>query len=547
MTPPSPPETSPPETEPPVSALATALLATDDLRKNYGGVKALQGASLEVHAGEVHALLGENGTGKSTMMRILAGVERADSGTVALAGKTRDFRSAAEAREAGISIVFQELSLFPDLDVLANLFMGREPRRLGRVDRRAMRRRAEPIVAKLGLNFSLSAKVADLSLAERQLVEISKALLSRASLLILDEPNSALNAAESARLFSLIRELKADGTALIYISHRLEEVFALADRISVMRGGRLVLTDTCANLTISSVVEAMLGRKESIAAGRGKQRSPSDRAITLRLDNVTAGDHLHEVSLEFGKGEVVGLVGLEGAGQQDVLRTVFGDLRPDTGSMTLADGTWAPAHPRAAARAGVAFVPADRTQAGLMMNRSIGDNIAQVRMAIDAKPFFRQGDLHERAQRRVDELRIKTNSTHLPANSLSGGNQQKIVLAKWLEVNPRVLLLDDPTRGVDVGGKAEIYELISALARSGVTVLFNSTEFIEYQAVCDRIVVFQAGRVKQEIDPATATEHVLAEAVNTTHFGPHQSTVPSSATSGSVHATDIQESSYEIA
>ena len=516
----------------------TALLTTDNLRKNYGGVKALQGASFEVNVGEVHALLGENGTGKSTMMRILAGVERADSGTVALADKTRDFRSAAEAREAGISIVFQELSLFPDLDVLANLFMGREPRRLGRVDRRAMRRRAEPIVAKLGLTFPLTAKVGSLSLAERQLVEISKALLSKAALLILDEPNSALNATESARLFRLIRELKADGTALIYISHRLEEVFALADRISVMRGGRVVLTDTCSNLTIASVVEAMLGRKEGQTVARVEQRRSSDHTATLRLRNVSVGDKLREVSLDCGHGEVVGLVGLEGAGQQDVLRTVFGDLRPDTGSMTLEDKAWAPANPRAAARGGVAFVPADRTQAGLMMGRSIGDNIAQVRMAVNAKPFFRQHDLHERAQRRVSELRIKTNSTHLPANSLSGGNQQKIVLAKWLEVNPRVLLLDDPTRGVDVGGKAEIYELIIGLARSGVTVLFNSTEFIEYQAVCDRIVVFQSGRVKQEIDPATATEHVLAQAVNTTevHRRPHILT--SSNTSAFVHATE---------
>lgn len=527
--------------------MTAPLLATKELFKNYGGVKALRGASIEVNSGEVHALLGENGTGKSTMMRILAGVERADSGTVRLAGETKEFRSAAEAREAGISIVFQELSLFPDLDVLANLFMGREPRRLGRVDRRAMRRRALPVVQKLGLNFALSTKVADLSLAERQLVEISKALLSKASLLILDEPNSALNATESTRLFSLIRELKADGTALIYISHRLEEVFSLADRISVMRGGQVVLTDTCANLSIPSVVEAMLGRKESIAAALGEARTHVEGPTALRLENVGVGDRLHDISIDFGKGEVVGLVGLEGAGQQDVLRTVFGDLRPDAGRMTLDDLMWAPANPRAAARAGVAFVPADRTQAGLMMHRSIGDNIAQVRMAISGKPFFRQAELHERAQRRVDGLRIKTNSTHLPANSLSGGNQQKIVLAKWLEVNPRVLLLDDPTRGVDVGGKAEIYELIIELARTGVTVLFNSTEFIEYQAVCDRIVVFQSGRVKQEMDAANATEHVLAEAVNTGHIAQPRPITARSKKPGPVREIDIQESSYEIA
>ncbi len=525
--------------------MTAPFLRTDDLAKNYGGVKALQGASIDVRAGEVHALLGENGTGKSTMMRILAGVEQADSGSVEIDGAKVDFRSAAEARAAGISIVFQELSLFPDLDVLSNLFMGRQPTRFGRVDRRAMRRRAAPIVSKLGLAFSLNAKVAGLSLAERQLVEIAKALLSDAKLLILDEPNSALNATESTRLFSLIRELRADGTALIYISHRLEEVFALADRISVMRGGQVVVTDTTANLSISSVVEAMLGRRANTAAAYQRPDSVVSEAKTLCLENVTVAGRLHDVSIDCGKGEVVGLVGLEGAGQQDVLRAVFGDVRLKSGQMTVDHQPWAPSNPRAAVRAGVAFVPADRTQAGLMMNRSIGDNIAQVRMTMEGRGLFRQGDLHRRAQRRVDELRIKTASTRLPANSLSGGNQQKVVLAKWLEVSPRILLLDDPTRGVDVGGKSEIYELILELARSGVTVLFTSTEFSEYQAVCQRIVVFQAGRVQQELSGADATEHRLAEAVNTSSsISTH---VANTRPSGSSSTIDFQEPSYEIA
>lgn len=497
--------------------MSTPLLTATDLHKSYGGVNALRGATLDISAGEVHALLGENGTGKSTMMRILAGVEPADSGSMTIAGEPVVFRNTADARDAGISIVFQELSLFPDLDVLANLFMGREPTNAGRVDRKAMRRRALPIVEKLGLKFPLSEKVAKLSLAERQHVEIAKSLLGQARLLILDEPNSALNANESRRLFDLIQELKDDGTAIIYISHRLEEVFSIADRISVMRGGRVVMTDRVASLTMSAVVEAMLGRQKettsrpSTAAGESE---PTERSI--RLEGISVPGRLHDVSFECGKGEVLGLVGLEGAGQQDVLRTVFGDLPVRGGRMTMDGRAWAPANPRAAARAGIAFVPADRTQAGLMMQRSIGDNIAQVRMAMGGNRFYRQPDLHRRAERKVEELRIRTTSTRLPANSLSGGNQQKVVLAKWLEVSPSLLLLDDPTRGVDVGGKAEIYQLILQLARSGVTVLFTSTEFIEYQEVCQRIIVFQAGRVKSEIAAIGATEHVLADAVNTT-------------------------------
>jgi len=496
-----------------------ALLATDDLHKSYGGVRALRGASIDVHAGEVHALLGENGTGKSTLVRILAGVERPDRGAVTLNGEPVSFRSASEAHTAGISIVFQELSLFPDLDVLANLFMGREPSRGGRVDRRAMRARAAPVVERLGLAFPMGTPVARLTLAERQLVEISKALIDDARVLILDEPNSALNTHESARLFRLIDELRQDGTAIIYISHRLEEVFALADRVSVMRNGQIVKTDRTSELTIPSVVEAMLGRPAT-SSPRTVAHSRSSAPVTVRLDRVSAQRTLRDVSLDVHEGEVIGLVGLEGAGQQSVLRAVYGDLAVDSGHMQLAGKPWSPHSPRDAARAGVGFVPADRTRAGLMMTRSIGDNIAAVRMAQAAARVYRQHDLHRRAGRRVADLQIRAASTHLPANSLSGGNQQKVVLAKWLEVSPRVLLLDDPTRGVDVGGKSEIYELIARLSAEGVTILFTSSELIEYQAVCSRVLVLCSGRVVRELTTGEATEHELAEAINSGSTAP---------------------------
>ena len=503
--------------------------------KSYGGIHALRGATIDVRAGEVHALLGENGTGKSTLMRILCGVEPPDSGQIALHGEPVQFRSAAQAREAGVGIVFQELSLFPDLDVLANLFVGRELTRHGLVDRKAMRAAAKPIVDRLGLSFPLETKVATLTLAERQLVEIAKALVGRARLLILDEPNSALNAGESARLFKLINDLRDGGTALIYISHRLEEVFSLADRISVMRGGRIVETDKTSNLTLTSVVTSMLGRTPTDVTTDPTARVV-DAPVAVRLDQVGVRGRVHDVSLDVHEGEVVGLVGLEGAGQQDVLRAIFGDLAIDAGRMELAARRWSPKNPRDAARAGVAFVPADRTRAGLMMNRSIGDNIAPVRMAIRAEPIYWQHDLHRRAERRVAELKIRTASTHQSADSLSGGNQQKIVLAKWLEIKPRVLLLDDPTRGVDVGGKAEIYELITRLADTGVAVLFTSSEFGEYQSVCHRVVVFRSGRAVGEMDVADASEHVLAEAVNSASNKVHRQNHSTSAYVTSDHA-----------
>lgn len=492
----------------------SALLRTRSLVKSYGGVQALQGADLDVYPGEVHALLGENGTGKSTLMRILAGVESPDSGEIHFAGEPVTFRSAAQARDSGVGIVFQELSLFPDLDVLANLFVGREQTKRGRVMRKAMATRALPVAERLGFSFSLETKVANLTLAERQLVEIAKALLSEARLLILDEPNSALNSSESARLFKLIGDLRLAGAAVIYISHRLEEVFALADRISVMRGGRVVATDRADNLNIPAVVSAMLGRD---VAGSSTRSETVRRAgpVSLRLVEVDVGTRVHDVSFEAHPGDVVGLVGLEGAGQQDVLRAVFGGFPVTSGHMELDGSAWKPRTPRDAARAGVAFVPADRTREGLMMERSIGDNVAHVRMATSAGRLYRSRDLVRRADRHVDDLGIKTTSALLPANSLSGGNQQKVVLAKWLEISPKFLLLDDPTRGVDVGGKAEIYELVTQLAKSGVTVLFTSSEFIEYQLVCDRVLVFFSSQLVEEIEINRATEHVLAEAVNT--------------------------------
>ena len=499
-----------------------ALLEVADLAKNYGGVQALRGASLRVHAGAIHALLGENGTGKSTLMKIVAGVEVPSAGTVRLAGAQIAAPGGPAGRHPGIGIVFQELSLFPDLDVLANLFAGREPTRGRLVDRAAMAHRAAPVLARVGLNVPLGTLVGRLSLAERQLVEICKALLGDASLLILDEPSSALNAVESARLFRLVRDLRDQGVGIIYISHRLEEVFALADRITVMRGGRVVDTGLAGEMSIPSVVRTMLGDSTARIEPAARRPAPAGGSMAVELSDVVVPGALAGVSLAAGAGEVLGLVGLDGAGHAIVLDLLFGTAAPSAGQTRLFGQPWRPRRPRDAVAAGVAFVPPDRARAGLMMLRSVADNIAQVRLtrSSGSDRMVRRRVVHQRARHWVERLGIRTASVGRPVNTLSGGNQQKVVLAKWLEVEPRLVLLNDPTRGVDVGGKADLYAIIRDLAGAGATVLFTSTELAEFALLCDRVLVFQAGRVVGTVTAAAATEHVLLEAVNTGRIPP---------------------------
>lgn len=492
---------------------APVALATHDLHKRYGGVHALRGASLTVHAGEIHALLGENGTGKSTMMRILAGVETADAGRVELLGREVSFGSPNQARAAGIGIVFQELSLFPALDVLANLYAGSELRRAGFIRRAAMADRAATVLERLGVSIPLNTPVDRLSLAERQLIEIGKALLHDARLLILDEPNSALDDKESQRLFDLIRDLRGQGVASIYISHRLEEVMSLADRVSVMREGRVTQTVAVEDASMSSLVRAMLGREVSVSAPAVEQHRTEPGGSVVQVRDISAKP-LRGVSLDIRQGHVLGMVGLQGAGQTELLRVLFGDLKPAGGTMTARGRPWAPRSPRQAARDGVAFVPSDRTLAGLMMSRSVADNIGQVAMEQTRSWIYRPFSLQRRANERISQLNIRVPSAQAPVESLSGGNQQKVVLAKWLEVDPWMILLDDPTRGVDVGGKSEIYNLITALAASGKFVIFTSTEAAEYSQVCDSVCVFRSGRITARLAGVEMGEHQLTEAIN---------------------------------
>jgi ABC-type sugar transport system ATPase subunit len=478
-------------------ASATTLTAAPacearGVAKRYGGVRALAGVDLALRPGEVHALVGENGAGKSTLMKIIAGAERPDAGELAVAGAPVTFSSVAAANAAGIAIVFQELTTYPQLDVLSNLFIGHETRRLGLVRRREMKRRAAPVLEEIGLRVDLDRETGTLRLGERQLVEIARALLVESRVLILDEPNSALTAAETERLFGVVRGLRDRGVAVVYVSHRLEEVFAIADRITVLRNGAVVWGRPVDGLEIPDVVEAMVGRRPEEFFG-GAEDAP----------RVSGRDDLG--------------LRLEGAGPEAVMEVIFGVRRPDAGRIVLPGGRAGPRSVAAAVRAGVALIPADRRRAGLMLEHSVVENVSLVTAGTLGRlgPLPRRAAMEARARHWCDALQIKVSSLSAPVSQLSGGTQQKVVFAKWLETDPKVLLLDDPTRGVDVGTKADIYEIGRRLAREGRIVLFTSTELPEFIAACDRVLVFYRGRVRGELAGEKLNQERLLHAINT--------------------------------
>jgi ABC-type sugar transport system ATPase subunit len=501
---------------------APPLCQVRGVSKSYGGVQALVEADLTLHQGRVHALVGENGAGKSTLMKIIAGAEQADEGEILFRQTPLTATNVAEANARGIQIVFQELSLFPDLDVLTNLFLGNESRRAGVVNRRQMRARARVVLDQIGLRVDVNEPVGSLTLGERQLVEIAHALLSDSELLILDEPNSALNAAETERLFTVIRQLRDRNVAIIYVSHRLEEVFAISDEISVLRNGQVISTRPVGNYSIGELVTEMIGRTPSeFFAKREDVEGDVDGDIEpsqgLRLADVRVRGLAEPVNLKARRGEVVGLAGLEGAGVQAVLEAVFG-MRPLLqGSMTLPNGKGAPRSVRQAVRSGVALIPSDRRNAGLMLDQSVLDNVSLVSAGtLGGFGWLPQRAMLERRVRaRCEELNVKTPSVSTPVNQLSGGTQQKVVLAKWLETEPDVVLLDDPTRGVDVGTKPEIYRIAHRLAAQGRVVLFTSSELPEFASVCDRVLIFYRGRVCGELPREQLADGRLLAAINT--------------------------------
>ncbi|HST83404.1 MAG TPA: sugar ABC transporter ATP-binding protein [Kineosporiaceae bacterium] len=497
------------------------------ITKSYRGVAALAGCDLRLAPGSVHALLGENGAGKSTLVKILTGVIPQDAGQILLDGQPVTFRDTADAARHGVAVVSQELNLFPDLDVLANLFTKREILRYGRFDRAAMLAEAEPVLRELGLDVSVRMLVGSLSLAERQLVEIAKALLTRPRVLILDEPTSALDDAGSARLLHVLRVLRDRDVAVVFVSHILEEVMALSDEVTILRDGAVVVAAAARqDMTIERIVAAMLGDRgeatsRTVPPGAGPASAPEPSAgpaAHLLAEDITVEGVLHGVRVAARQGEILGLAGVVGAGHHELMEVLSGGQPTATGRLTLPDGPDRPRHPprdlRSAVRCGVAVVSGDR-RIGLMQDDPIWVNVAQVRSVALGRDglVLRRRVLRERAQRRAEQLSVKTASVDLQAGLLSGGNQQKVVLAKWLEAAPSVLLLDDPTRGVDVGSKAEMHDLVKRFSRDCVVVLC-STDLDELVSLCDRVLVFRRGRVAAELLGEDLTRHALLEEMN---------------------------------
>jgi ABC-type sugar transport system ATPase subunit len=511
------------------------VLEARGVGKTYGGVVALAGADFTVRAGSVHALLGENGAGKSTLVKIIAGALAADEGTVRLDGGEVHFGSTAEAVGRGVAVVSQELNVFPDLDVLANLFTLREIRRGPFISHARMAEKARPVLDELGLDVGLRQPVSELSLAQRQLVEIGKALLTEPRILILDEPTSALGAASTETLLDILRVLRDREVGVVFVSHILEDVMALCDEVTVLRDGHVELSaQPRAELSVPAIVTAMLGRPPGEAEANAAETPDAElreqvaEALEvagkgrLELRDVAVEGRLQELSLSVASGDIVGLAGVAGAGHHDVLELVCGMRRPDQGSVTLPSGKPVPHGLRRAIRVGVALVSGDRRRLGLMLDKSLWENIGQIRsvgLAADG-PVVRVGRLRERARAQIDGLRIRSRSVDQLAGSLSGGNQQKVVFAKWLDAQPSVILLDDPTRGVDVGAKAEMHALIRSTAAAGAPVLICSTDIDELASLCDRVVVLRQGRVAATLSGDALTTHAVLEAMNTDALEP---------------------------
>jgi ABC-type sugar transport system ATPase subunit len=490
------------------------LCSVEHLSKRYGGVRALRDVSLEFKSGEVHAILGENGAGKSTLMKILAGAEQPDEGIVRVEGEPCELSDGAEANAAGIAIVFQELSLYPDLDVLTNLFAPRVPRRFGLVRRGEMARRARVVLKEIDLDVDLRTPVEALSLDQRQLVEIAKALLVGARILILDEPTSALSSTETERLFDVVRRLRSSGVAILFVSHRLQEIFAIADTISVLRDGRYVTTVSPRATSMEQLVEHMIGRPPAEIEVRPPRHRSSNTA--LRVEHLSAPPVLESVNLDVASGEIVGIAGLEGSGVRPLFETIFGLRQKRHGSIELPEGRRARSA-TAAVGARVAYVPADRRRAGLMLEQTVLENICQVRAGVLGQlgPMPSRRAMTAAAGEVRDRLAIRTASLDTPVVRLSGGNQQKIVLGKWLQVSPRLVLLEDPTRGVDIGAKLEIYQIVAEMAETGCAILFYSSELAEYEHMCERVLVMRRGRIVAEMAEGEIEEHALLKAVNT--------------------------------
>ncbi|MDR3516071.1 MAG: ATP-binding cassette domain-containing protein [Azospirillaceae bacterium] len=500
-------------------AMGIPLVTMRGIVKIFGGITALGGVDLDIYPGEVHAILGENGAGKSTLMKILSGIHAPSAGTITIDDKPYAALTPGQAAHAGISIIYQELSVINELSALENLFVGRIPvlRRFGvpTVDWRRMRREAATVLTRLGLDIDLETPVGELPIAHRQMIEIAKSLMRDARILVMDEPTSSLTNVEVERLFALVRQLRADGTAILFISHKLDEVRTIGDRFSVLKDGVTSGTGMVADTTNDDLVRKMVGRdvKRTFlnegAVDRGAQP-------VLRVRDVTSVDRKRVVDVGFDvySGEILGFAGLVGSGRTELMNCLFGTMARASGRIELNGRDVTPKGPIEALKSGMAYITEARRQTGFMPNFSIKDNIV-ISQCLKAAPLrgiwglIHPGPETESARQQHKNLSIKCASIHQNITELSGGNQQKVLIGKWLATNPDLFIFDEPTRGIDVGAKSEIYAIMRNLSKAGKAIIMVSSELPEILAVCDRIAIFRAGQIVKIIDSHSATEEQI--------------------------------------
>lgn len=491
------------------AAEVAPVLEMRDIIKTYPGVTALGGVSFDVMPGEVHALVGENGAGKSTLMKILAGADTKDSGQIILNGSEVHIDSPQEAMRLGISIVYQEFNLVPYMNAAENIYLGREPASVvpGLIDFGQMYADAEAVIEELGVAIDVHAPMNQLSVAQQQMVEIAKATSRKSRIIAMDEPSATLTEHELADLFALIKRLKAEGVSIIYISHRLEEVFEIADRVTVFRDGAMVATKDIADTDREDIIRMMVGREltEKIPKVPAKLGD-----VALELKNLNRTGVLKDINLQVRKGEVLGIAGLVGAGRSEVARAIFGADPIDSGQIIIGGRPVKIRSPRHAISLGIGLVTEDRKALGLVLGMAVRENISLANLGILSKlGFVNRRKERDVARKYVEDVLIKTPSVEQAVQNLSGGNQQKVVLAKWLFTESRILIFDEPTRGIDVGAKTEIYQLMNQLAANGCAIIMISSELPEVLGMSDRILVMHEGEIAGELSREEATQEQI--------------------------------------
>ncbi|MDG4728585.1 sugar ABC transporter ATP-binding protein [Bacillus pumilus] len=476
-----------------------------NIHKAFGKNTVLSGVSFDLVTGEVHALMGENGAGKSTLMNLLTGLYSLDQGTIQIDGKETAFKNPKEAEQHGIAFIHQELNIWPDMTVLENLFIGKEIyTKFGLLDTKKMKVLAQSQLDRLSVNLSLDQEAGSCSVGQKQMIEIAKALMTDAKVIIMDEPTAALTDREIEKLFQVIESLKKEGVSIVYISHRMEEIFAICDRITIMRDGKTVDTKAIPETNFHEVVKKMVGRE---LTDRYPERLPSLGDIVLEVKQATRKGQFHDISFSVKAGEIVGVAGLMGAGRTEMMRSLFGLDPLDQGEIWVHGKKAVIKKPSDAVKLGIGFITEDRKDEGLMLDASIRENIGLPNLeSFSPKGLIDKKNEQDFVDLLIKRLTIKTASSEISARSLSGGNQQKVVIAKWIGIQPKVLILDEPTRGVDVGAKREIYQLMNELTDRGVAILMVSSELPEILGMSDRVLVIHEGTISGELNKSDATQ-----------------------------------------